>query len=117
MGGFSPCEDALEAVLEDEDYPNSARTISKYRRLFAKEAYLALKRRKLLVIRGSEKLGLLMYFEDLTSGAKSSSSTSSSGITCCRSLRRRRLARHFLRGMRGFVIDIAHLVKRRSCRE
>jgi len=109
VGGFSPGEDALEAVLEDEDYPNSARTISKYRRLFAKEAYLALKRRKLLVIRGSEKLGLLMYFEDLTSGAKSNSSTSSAGITCCRS--------HFLRGMRGFMIDIAHLVKRRSCRE
>ena len=54
--------------------------------------YLALNRRKLLVINGSEKLGRLMYLWLLTSGGRPISSTSSSGSTCCSSLRRFRLA-------------------------
>ena len=77
--------------------------------------YLALNRRKLFVIRGREKLGLLIYFDERTSGGRFSSSTSSSGMTCCKSLRRRRLARHAL--IEDFRIAIAHLAKRRSCKE
>jgi len=78
-------------------------------------SYLALKRRKLLVINGSEKPGLLIYFEERTSGEESSCSTSSSGMTCCNSLRRRRLARHVLTTL--LMAMLAHLVNRRSCRE
>lgn len=44
--------------------------------------YLALNRRKLFVINGSEKLGRLMYLWLLTSGGRPNSSTSSSGSTC-----------------------------------
>ena len=77
--------------------------------------YLALNRRKLFVIKGREKLGLLMYFDERTSGGRSSSSTSSSGMTCCRSLSRRRLAHHAL--IEDLKIAIAHLAKRRSCNE
>jgi len=68
-----------------------------------------------LVIKGSEKLGLLIYFEERTSGGRSSSSTSSAGMTCCNSLRRRLLARHILTTL--LIAMLAHLVKRRSCRE
>ena len=74
--------------------------------------YPDLKRRKLFVIRGREKLGLLMYFDERTSRGKSSSFTSSSVITCCRSLRRRRLVCHAL--IEDLKIAIAHLAKRRS---
>ena len=77
--------------------------------------YLALNRRKLLVIRGNEKLGRLMYFDERTSCGKSNSSTSSSGMTCCSSLRRFRLALHFLKEV--LMVMVAHFVKRRSCSE
>ncbi len=77
--------------------------------------YLALNRRKLFVIRGREKLGLLMYFDERTSGGKFRSSISSSGMTCCKSLRRRLLARHAL--IEDLKTAIAHLAKRRSCNE
>ena len=98
LGGFPPGEETLEAVLGDEDYSDSAAEVSTCSLPAGRSAYLALKRRKLFVINGSEKLGRLMYFELLTSGAISNSSTSSSGTTCCKSLRRRRLARHVLKG-------------------
>lgn len=78
------------------------------------EAHRELKRRKLLVIKGILKPGRPMYFEDLLSGGKfRTSSMSSVGMTCCRSLRGR-LVRHFRKMDR---IDMAHLVRRRSCKE
>ena len=77
--------------------------------------YLALKRRKLLVIKGNEKLGRLMYFDERTSCGKSNSFTSSSGITCCSSLRRFRLVLHVFKQV--LMVMIAHFVKRRSCNE
>ena len=118
LGGFPPGEETLEAVLEDEDYSDSAAEVSSCSLPAGRSAYLALKRRKLFVINGSEKLGRLIYFELLTSGAISNSSTSSSGMTCRKSLRRRRLARHVLKGpfMAG-VAPAAHFVNRRSCSE
>lgn len=95
---FSPCEDTLQAVLEHEYYTYSIGSLSIGCFRVGERTHLALKRRKLLVIKGSEKPGLLMYFELLTSGARSNSLTSSSGMNCCKSLRSRRLARHFLNG-------------------
>lgn len=78
------------------------------------QAHRELKRRKLLVINGILNPGRPIYFEDLLSGGRSSnSSIFSVGMTCCRSLRRR-LARHICRIGR---IDMAHLVRRRSCNE
>jgi len=115
MGRFPPGEEALEAILEDEDYSNSENIVNKSQVYGEGFSYLALKRRKLLVINGSEKLGLLIYFEDRTSGGSSSSSTSSSGMTCCNSLRRRRLARHIFTTV--LIVMFAYLVRRRSCRE
>lgn len=56
-----------------------------------------------------------MYFDDRTSGGRSNSSTPSSGMTCCKSLRRRRLAHQDL--MEALIRAIAHLVNRRSCKE
>ena len=84
MRGCTPCEKTLETVLEDKDYSNpvpvSAALTRNLRRVGT--IYLALNRRKLFVIKGREKLGLLMYFDERTSGGKSSSSISSSGMTC-----------------------------------
>lgn len=55
-----------------------------------------------------------MYFDDLLSGGKSkTSSMFSAGMTCCKSLRRL-LVCHFCKSGR---IDMAHLVRRRSCSE
>jgi hypothetical protein len=98
LGWLSPSEEALETVLKDEDHSDSRINVSNVSLAAIKIAYLALKRRKLFVIRGSEKPGLLIYFELLTSGAEANSSTSSSGIICCKSLRRRRLARQVWKG-------------------
>ncbi len=78
------------------------------------QAHRELKRRKLLVINGILNPGRPIYFEDLLSGGRSSTSSMFSvGMTCCRSLRHR-LVRHVCRIGR---IDMAHLVRRRSCSE
>lgn len=89
--------------------------ISEFSAVGRRVPYRALNRRKLLVINGIEKLGLLIYFEERTSGGRFRSSTSSSGITCCRSLRRRRLVRQDRK--EAFMMTSAHFVKRRSCSE
>lgn len=49
--------------------------------------YLALKRRKLFVIRGRLNPGRLIYLVDCLSELSSVSVISSTGITCCKSLR------------------------------
>lgn len=69
LRGFSPGEETLEAVLKDEYYSDSATEVSTCSLPAGRSACLALKRRKLFVINGSEKLGRLIYFELLTSGA------------------------------------------------
>ena len=96
MGWLAPGEDALDTILEDEDNADSNRVRQTCSRRSG-PAHLALKRRKLFVINGSEKPGRLMYFELLTSCGRSRSSTSLSGKTCCRSLRFVHLALHCLK--------------------
>lgn len=83
----SPGQKSFDTVLEDKDYSDSVTVLSNGRALALGIVYLALNRRKLFVIRGSEKLGRLIYFDDRTSGGRPNSSTSSFGMTCCRSLR------------------------------
>ena len=80
---------------------------------------LALKRRKFFVIKPTWKLGRWMYFELLSSKTTSASlSRSSTGMTCCISLRRRRLARKAFMILIPYLrIGIAHLLKSRSCKE
>ena len=119
MGWRPPCQEPFQTILKDEDNTNSI-MIDQYQGLYVcpnvdSVAYRALNRRKLLVIRGSEKLGRLIYLEDRISCGRSKSLMSSSGMTCCSSLRRFRLALHFL----NLVLRVmeAHLVKRRSCSE
>lgn len=97
MRGGPPGEETFETILKDEYNTNSSDCQRLWPDLVDWEVtHLALNRRKLFVIKGREKLGLLMYLDERISGGRSSSSTSSSGITCCRSLWRRRLARHDL---------------------
>ena len=91
MRWLSPSKKTLDAVLKDEDNSNSIVDEPQYQEVKV-ESYLALNRRKLVVINGSEKLGRLIYLELLTSVGRSNSSISSSGTTCCSSLRRRHLA-------------------------
>ena len=73
MSGGPPGEETLDTILKDEDDSYSVQIFSGILRIFAKDTHRALKRRKFLVISGSEKLGRLMYLDDRTSGGRSSS--------------------------------------------
>lgn len=116
MGWIPPGEKPDQTCLEDEDDTNAGSNIRTDNSacMPVQGAHRELNRRKLLVIKGMLKPGRPIYFEDLLSGGKSkTSSMFSDGMTCCRSLRRR-LARHFRKVSR---IDMAHFVRRRSCKE
>lgn len=88
-----PADKANYLVLEGEDDSDSAATVNPLgffltRRYPIDYTYLALKRRKLLVIKGRLKAGRFIYFEDDLSAEVSGppSSISSTGITCCNNL-------------------------------
>ena len=98
MGRFLPGEEADEMILENEDDTDPTIdnvSIGSHSNICCGVPYLALKRRKFVVISGRLKPGRLRYFKALLSTSKTASSSSCPGMTCCRSLLRR-LARHFL---------------------
>lgn len=73
MGGLAPGEKTLNMVLKDEDHSYPVQPSATFIRNPVEASYLALKRRKLLVINGSEKLGRPMNFELLTFDGRSNS--------------------------------------------
>jgi hypothetical protein len=123
VGRRPPGKQTDEAVLKDENYADSARNFvsSNVRAsVVGGRSDLALNLRKLFVIRGREKAGLLTYFDNLRSTTGSApSSVSSAGITCCNSLRENRLFSQ--RFMRRTVVDLWGIVnyfaKNRSCND
>ena len=72
-----------------------------------------------MVIKGRLKPGRLTYFEDLSSGGMSvSSPASSGGTTDCINLRWRHLVGNIFKTKpRFFIVDVAHLLNKRSWKE